>query len=77
MIRTPLPPDFRDRPRLVRWWINVLVLFRRKSVKVTCCESFRKDEFIACKGCATLYDKNSTSRTYRFLAKVAKRRPAT
>lgn len=75
MTWTPLPSDFVDRPRLVRWWINLLVFLRIRSVKVTCCESFRKGKF-ACKGCATLYNTQSSSRVYRFLGRIAKRRTA-
>ena len=71
-----LPSDFRDRPRFERWWINVLVALRIKTVKAECCESFRKvDKMRACKGCATLYDRNSSSPFYRLLARMAKRRP--
>ncbi|MFA5935602.1 MAG: hypothetical protein WC787_01990 [Patescibacteria group bacterium] len=69
----PLPSDFRDRPRVQRWWINLLVLLRIKAVKTECCESFRKKDF-ACKGCRTLYDKDSSSWVYRFLARHAKYR---
>lgn len=76
-MRTPLPSDFIDRPRLMRWWINLLVILQIKQVKVTCCESFRKEgKMVACKGCATRYDTNSTSWVYRWIARIAKRRPA-
>ncbi len=69
----PLPPDFRDRPH--RWFWNLLVLLRIRQVKVTCCESFRKEgKMRACKGCATLYDTQSPSWFYRSLARIAKRR---
>ncbi|MFZ2803711.1 MAG: hypothetical protein WA001_00655 [Patescibacteria group bacterium] len=73
--RTSLPADFVDRPWPARWRINIQILLRRRAVKRVCCESFRKDEF-ACKGCATLYDVNSSSAVYRFLGKWAKRRDA-
>jgi hypothetical protein len=69
----PLPPDFRDRPH--RWFWNLLVLLRIRKVKAVCCESFRNPEKMrACQGCATLYDKNSSSWWYRFIARHAKRR---
>jgi hypothetical protein len=71
--RTPLPSDFRDRPILQRWWMNVQILLRRRAVKVVCCESFRKGEY-ACKGCATLYDPNSAWWIYRMIARVAKKK---
>jgi phosphoheptose isomerase len=72
-----LPPDFRDRPRHVRWFMNLLVLLRIKAVKTTCCESFRKEgKMVACKGCATVYDTNSKHFLYRFLGRHAKRRLA-
>lgn len=75
MTYTPLPFDFRDRPRLERWWINLLVFLRIKAVKTVCCESFRKEgKMVCCKGCATLYDPNSASPLYRYLGKIAKRR---
>lgn len=77
-IRTPLPPDFKDHPRLERWVINALVLLRLRAVKAECCESFRKEgKMIACKGCPTLYDKNSESWVYRMIARLAKRRSST
>ena len=67
-----LPSDFRDRPRLSRWWIHLLVLLRIRRVKTVCCESFRKDDRVACKGCPTIYTHESSSWVYRMLAKVAK-----
>jgi len=71
----PIPPDFRDRPRLQRWWVNLLVLLRIKQVKAECCESYHKEgKMRACKGCPTVYDKQSKSRFYRVLARMAKRR---
>jgi hypothetical protein len=67
----PLPPDFRDRPH--RWFWNILVALRIHPVKQACCEKFRKPEIMqACKGCATRYDKQSTSMFYRFIARRAK-----
>ena len=75
-IRTPLPSDFRDRPKLQRWWINLLILLRIRTIKAECCESFRKvDKMMCCKGCPTLYDLNSTRWTYRVLARLGKKRP--
>jgi hypothetical protein len=72
---TSLPPDFRDRPLLQRWWVNLLVLLRIKQVKAVCCESFRKEgKMRACKGCPTVYDKQSSRWMYRVLARIAKRR---
>ncbi|MCC6563942.1 hypothetical protein IT087_03545 [Candidatus Uhrbacteria bacterium] len=80
----PLPSDFRDRPH--RWFWNLLVFLRIRQVKAVCCESFRKPlkgrdpstslgmTGVACKGCATLYDKESSSWFYRSLARIAKRR---
>lgn len=73
MMRTPLPPDFVDRPFWQRRWIDLLVFLHIKSVKTVCCESFRKGK-LACKGCATLHDVNSTNPWYRFLGRWAKRR---
>ena len=74
-VRTPLPPDFRDRPRLQRWWINILVLLHLRTIKRVCCESFRNPEkMVCCKGCATLYDRNSAHWFYRFVARVGKLR---
>jgi hypothetical protein len=68
-----LPTDFRDRPH--RWFYNLLVLLRIKQVKAVCCESFRKEgKMRACKGCATVYDKQSVNPLYRFIAKYAKTR---
>ncbi len=78
-MRNELPPDYIDRPRLQRLWIDFLVLIQKKEVKMVCCESFRLakpgKELRACKGCATLYNKESASPWYRFLGRIAKRRP--
>ena len=72
-----LPTDFRDRPRLERWWINVLILLRIRTIKRVCCESFRNPQkMMACKGCATLYDPNSAHWFYRLAARVGKLRGA-
>ncbi|MCC7357740.1 hypothetical protein IT408_04545 [Candidatus Uhrbacteria bacterium] len=71
---SPLPTDFRDRPRLQRWWIHFLILIGKKEIKIECCESFRKEGKVACKGCATLYHKQSPYLVYRFLARVGKYR---
>lgn len=72
MMRTPLPPDFVDRPFWQRRLADLLVLLHRKPVKAVCCESFRKGK-VACKGCATVYDRQSTNPWYRFIARYAKR----
>jgi hypothetical protein len=72
----PLPTDFRDRPRLERWWVNFLILIHKKEIKLECCESFRKEGKFACKGCACLYDRQSPYWVYRFLARVGKLRSA-
>ncbi len=75
-----LPADFKDKPRLTRWWINIKVLLHLKAVKTECCETFRKgftpdgEQFVACAGCPTRYDKNSESPCYRYLARWAKER---
>lgn len=68
-----LPPDFKDRPKLERLWIDFQVLIRRRAVKTVCCESFRT-KGRACKGCATLYDPESSNAYDAFLGKIAKRR---
>ena len=83
MTRTFLPPDFpggagpgsawRDRPH--RWFWNIMVALRIRPVKAVCCQSFRNPaKMRACKGCATLYDKNSSSWLYRTIARLARRR---
>jgi hypothetical protein len=69
---TPLPPDFIDRPFWKRRLADLLILLHRKPVKAICCESFRKGK-VACKGCATLYDRQSSNIWYRFIARHAKR----
>lgn len=74
MLRNELPSDFVDRPRLERWWINLLVFLRLRTIKTACCESFRKDGKVACKGCPTIYDRNSSRWVYRLIGRVAKRR---
>lgn len=71
--RTPLPPDYKDRPRLKRWIAHLLVLSGLKPIKAVCCENFRKDK-VACKGCPTLYDKTSPNRLHRFIARHGKRK---
>lgn len=71
---SPLPLDFRDRPFFSRQWANLMVLLHRRLVKQECCESFRTGTY-ACKGCATVYDKQSTRWLYRFIARHAKLRP--
>lgn len=74
-MRVALPADFVDRPRLKRWWAHLLVIFRRRPIKAVCCESFRKGK-VACKGCATLYDRNSEHWLYRMIARIGKRKSA-
>lgn len=71
-MRTALPQDFIDRPRLKRWWAHLLVIFHRRPIKAVCCESFRKGK-VACKGCATIYDKNSAHPVNRMIARMGKR----
>ncbi len=73
-MHTPLPKDFRDRPKWKRALVDVQVLFRRRAIKRECCESFREEGKVACKGCATLYDPNGSSLLYRMLGRIAKRR---
>ncbi len=68
---TALPPDFKDRPRLERWWANVLVVFRRRPIKAVCCESFRKGKG-ACKGCPTVYNVQSNRWVYRTIARIGR-----
>lgn len=70
---TPLPLDFKDRPRHKRWLAHFLVLSGLKPIKAVCCENFRKDK-VACKGCATLYDKTSPNWWHRFIATHGKRK---
>lgn len=70
-----LPVDFVDKPKWQRFKINLRVLLRRKAVKVTCCETFRKGG-LACAGCATLYDTQSSRWLYRRLARWARRQLA-
>jgi len=67
-----LPADFKDRPRLERWWAHVLILVHRRPIKFECCESFRKGKN-ACKGCPTLYRVDSPNMLHRFIARVGKR----
>lgn len=79
MPREPLPPDFIDKPFWQRWKINLRVLLRRKAVKTVCCETFRIPVMpdgrrgIACAGCPTRYNPNSTSPWYRFLGRWSKK----
>ncbi|PIP60320.1 hypothetical protein COX00_03830 [Candidatus Uhrbacteria bacterium CG22_combo_CG10-13_8_21_14_all_47_17] len=72
---TSLPSDFRDRPKLQRYWINFLVLIGRQKIKIVCCDSYRVEgKMRACKGCPRIYNQNASGWFYRFLARVGKKK---
>ena len=71
----PLPEDFRDRPKIQRFFIDLLILFRRRKIKLVCCESYKKvDKMCACKGCPNVYAPTSDSAWKRFLARVGEKK---